>query len=269
MNDESKPYLTGSARRFINERLASGIVSFTLAELSAGTGLSIVAAKNQLLRLKDLVVRVSPRQQFFLIIQPVHRSIGAPPVEWWLDDYFNWLEKPYYLALQSAAATFGSSQQAIQETQIITDIPRREMVVGRTRLRFFVKSGIKRTLTQQLSGVYAPVRVSTPESTLFDLVRYASAIGGIERAAETITPMLTLIKVKRLRSVLDVEGEIATAQRLGFILEALGATVLAKTIRVWLPNAVQMVPISTHLGSDPAAPLNHEWGIVNNSRSFL
>ncbi len=269
MINESKSYLTGAARSFIDAKLAGGVVSFSLSEMTEKTGLSVVAAKNQLLRLKKTVTRVSPRQQYFLIIQPEHRSIGAPPVEWWLDDYFKWLGRPYYLALQSAAGTFGSNLQAIQETQVITDISRREMIIGRIRLRFFMKSGIKNTLTQQLPEAYAPLIVSLPESTAYDLIRYSHDIGGIERAAETISPMLRLIKAKELRSVLDAEGEIATAQRLGFVLETLGATVLSKTIKDWLPKVIQMVPISTRLGSDSSAPISREWGIINNSRSFI
>jgi hypothetical protein len=267
--NESKSYLTGASRSFIDAKLAGGVDSFSLSEMTEKTGLSVVAAKNQLLRLKNAVTRVSPRQQYFLIIQPEHRSIGAPPVERWLDDYFKWLDRPYYLALQSAAGTFGSNQQAIQETQIITDIPRREMIIGRIRLRFFMKSGIKKTLTQQLPDAYAPLIVSTPESTAYDLIRYSHEIGGIERAAETITPMLPLIKAKELRSVLDAEDEVATAQRLGFVLETLGATVLSNMIKDWLPKVIQMVPISTRLGSDSSAPISRMWGIINNSRSFI
>jgi len=68
------------------------------------TGRSLVAAKNQLLRLGTRVVRVSPSQQFFLVVGPEHRSRGSPPVEWWLDDYFRWLGHSYYLALLSAAS---------------------------------------------------------------------------------------------------------------------------------------------------------------------
>jgi hypothetical protein len=55
--------------------------------------------------------------------------MGAPPVAWWLDDYFNWLGHPYYLALQSAAGTYGSTPQALQVTQVMTDSPRRQICV--------------------------------------------------------------------------------------------------------------------------------------------
>jgi hypothetical protein len=269
MNDRQIECLPGAAKGFIDAKLASGIVSFSLADLTTATGLSVVAARNQLLRLKNMVTRVSPRQQYFLITQPEHRCIGAPPVEWWLDDYFTWLDHRYYLALQSATATFGSSPQAIQETQIITDIPRRDMAIGRIRVRFFVKSDISRTLTQQLPGMYAPLTVSTPESTLFDLIRYASVIGGIERAAETLAPLLKLTKTKGLVRVLNAENEISTAQRLGFVLQVLGATDLTQIIKKWLPKTIQVVPLSTHLEVDSYAQINREWCVINNSRSFL
>src|ERR1700730_5610897 len=96
----------GAAEAFIDARMALGRVAFSLADLVKESGLSAVAARFQLLRLRGKVVRVSPRQPFFLIVGPEHRSMGAPPAIWWLQDYFNWLGRPYYLALQSAAGSF-------------------------------------------------------------------------------------------------------------------------------------------------------------------
>lgn len=268
MKNHSKPYQTGVAADFINDRLASGFASFSLDDLVAKTGLSVVAARNQLLRLGDRVARVSPRQQYFLIVTPEHRSFGAPPVEWWLGDYMRWLGHPYYLALQSAAMAFGSSQQAIQETQVITDIPRRGMIIGRIRIRFFMKAGVGKTIVQELPGAHAPLLVSTPESTTFDLVRYAHNLGGIERVAETIAPLLPSIKAKALHQVLVTERETATAQRLGFILDVLGAAKLAKVVRDWLPANRQGILLSVHMGGDKAAPANQPWCVINNARCF-
>ena len=218
---------------FIDEKLARGIVSFSLSEVVKATGLSDVAARNQLLRLKDAIVRVSPRQPYFLIVQPQHRLMGAPPVEWWLDDYFKWLKQPYYFALLSAAAKYGSSHQAVQETEIITKVPHRVMIIGRRRLRFFVKSSIDKTITQQLPRAYAPLIVSTPESTVFDLVRYAQRIGGLERVAETILPMLPMITSRALKRVLEAENDVATARRLSTLFETIGAKDHAEAVKNW------------------------------------
>lgn len=269
MIEYNKSRIYGAAENFIDGKLSMGIFSFSLAQLIASTGLSLIAAKNQLLRLGGKVTRVSPRQQYFLIVTPENRVVGAPPIEKWLDDYFVWLNRPYYLALQSAAAVFGSSQQAIQEIQVMTNSPISEITVGLLRIRFFTKSSIKNTITQQLPDAYAPLKISTPESTAFDLIRYASVIGGIERAAETIQPMVSAIKTKELRRVLDSENELATTQRLGFVLQSIKADRLAKVVIDWLPQRIKTVPISTHVKSDDQAPISKEWGIKNNSRSFM
>jgi hypothetical protein len=259
------PRHIGAAEAFIDAQIALGHVAFSLVELVKESGLSPVAAKFQLLRLRGKVVRISRRQSFFLIVSPEHRTMGAPPAIWWLDDYFKWLGRPYYLALQSAAGSFGSNPQALQVTQVMTDRPCRSLKVGRIHVRFFVKSGIARTPTQQLARAAAPLWISTPEATAFDLVRYATSIGGIDRAAETISPLLPLLRARELKRVLDAENETATAQRLGFILEAVGAQRLARVVHDWLPTKLALVPLAPLQGDRKNIPVVARWQILNNS----
>jgi hypothetical protein len=260
---KSKSRLVGWADAFLDQQLTLGRVAFPLADLVKETGLSATAARNQLLRLENRVARVSPRQQFFLIVSPEHRAMGAPPVAWWLHDYFAWLGQPYYLALQSAASSLGSNPQALQVTQVMTRIPRREIEIGRIRIQFFVKRTVEQTPTQPLANAFAPLLVSTPEATAFDLIRYAARIGGIGRAAETIAPLLPLMRATELCRVLKIEDEIATAQRLGFVLEKLKATDLAKVVQDWLPSNLILVPLVPGLRGD--APEIKRWKILNNA----
>ena len=255
----------GAAQAFIDARMALGRVAVSLTDLVKESGLSAIAAKRQLSRLGDKIVRVSPRQPFFLIVGPEHRSMGAPPAIWWLQDYFDWLGRPYYLALQSAASSFGSSPQALQVTQVMTERPCRAIKVGRIQVRFFVKRGIKRTPTQQLAQASAPLCISTPEATAFDLIRYATSIGGIERAAETIAPLLPELRVRELKRVLDAENEPAIAQRLGFVIEAGGAKKLAKVVHDWLPTPLALVPLSPLQGNRKNIPVVERWKVLNNS----
>lgn len=140
----------------------------------------------------------------------------APPAARWLHDYFRWLGQPYYVALQSAAATCSSAPQPIQVTQVMTDKPRREIVLGRQRIRFFVKGRAARTPTHPLASAHSPLRVSTPEAAAFDLVRHASRMGGLDRALETLRPMLPLMRIPQLQDMLEAESETSTAQRLGY-----------------------------------------------------
>jgi hypothetical protein len=235
---QSKPKsrLFGAADAFIDQRLALGRVAFPLADLVKETGLSVTAARNQLLRLGNRVTRVSPRHQFFLIVSPEHRAVGAPPVVWWLHDYFEWLGQPYYLALQSAASSFGSNPQALQVTQVMTKTPRRP-----SKRAAFASSSLSNApwSRRQRSPWRMPMRrcrSAHRRQPAYDLIQYAARIGGIGRAAETIAPLLPLMRTAELRRVLEIEDEPATAQRLGFVLEHLRATKLAKVVQDWLPS---------------------------------
>lgn len=258
----------GAAAAYVDEQLAGGRVAFSLADLTRKTGLSDSAAIRQLHRLGAQVAKVSPAQPFYLIVTPEHRFRGAPPVDWWLDDYFRWLQRPYYLALMSAASAHGSNPQSLQVTQVMTDSPRRPLQVGRLRVEFFVKRGIENTPTQMLANAYAPTRVSTPSATVFDLIRYAPRIGGIGRAIETLRPLLAGIGPKDLRAVLDAEGELASAQRLGYVLERAGQKRLAQVIDRWLPTSRKVFPLATTATRRSDAVPVSRWRIVDNSGEF-
>lgn len=264
-----KQRLDGVATRFIENRIASGRVAFSLSTLTKETGLSEIAAKNQLLRLGKQATRVTRVHQFFLIVTPEHRAIGAPPPAWWLDDYFNWLGHPYYLGLQSAAENYGSSPQALQVTQVVTDTPRRELQIGRIRVQFFVKRRVGKTPIQQSANAFAPLRVSTPAATTFDLIRYATRLGGIERVVETLAPLIPLIRAPDLKAVLKAEREVSTVQRLGSLLETAGKSELADIVEEWLPPRLDLIPLSTSNAADTSDHVMQRWRILNNAKVQL
>jgi hypothetical protein len=258
----------GAAEAFIDKRLTLGCVTLSLNDLIKESGLSSIAARHQLQRLPGKVIRVSPRVSFFLIISPEHREMGAPPAIWWLHEYFHWIGRPYYLALQSAAGAFGSNPQALQVAQVMTDRPCRAVKVGRLQIRFFVKRNILQTPTQQLSQAPAPLYISTPEATVFDLIHYASRVGGIDRAAEIIAPLLPQLRVRELKRVLNAENAPTIAQRLGFVFEAKGAKKLADAIYNWLPDKLITIPLSPLKSERRNFPIAERWQVLNNSNEL-
>ena len=262
------PRQSGAAAAFLDSQAAAGRAAFPLAQLVGETGLSPMAARKQLRRLGGRVVQPTGRHPFFLIVAPEHRAVGAPPVAWWLDDYFKWLGHPYYLALQSAAATYCSTPQALQVSQVMTDKPRREIVTGRLRIQFFVKRNTERTPTQSLANAYAPLNVSTPEATGFDLIRYAPRIGGIGRATETLVPMLRLLRIPEMERLLDAEDKTSTAQRLGYIIERSGNAKLARLIHDWLPSRLPLIPFVPAKAKPANAPVIEKWRLVENGGEF-
>ncbi len=263
--DHSNQVPSKAAQAFVESRTAAGRAAFSLSEFVSDTRLSITAARQRLLRLGHRVVRPTRKHQFFLIVSPEHRAVGAPPVAWWLDDYFKWLGRPYYMALQSAADIYGSAPQALQVTQVMTDEARKEIVLGRLRIQFFVKRSINRTPTQPLEKAYAPLTVSTPEATVFDLIRYGSRIGGLGRAVETLAPLLPRLRVQELKRVLDAADEISTAQRLGYIFERKKNRELAAIVHDWLPSRMPLIPLVPGRAKDKGAPVIEKWRLVNNA----
>ena len=257
----------GATAEYLDQLLRTGRVAFSLTQLTAQTGLSESAAQTQLRRLGARIARVAPKQSFFLIVAPEHAVAGCPPVELWLDDYFAWLGHPYYLALQSAAGVYGSNPQAIQVTQVMTDTPRRALAIGRRKLAFFVKRRIRSTLTQPVPNAPAPLKASSPASTVFDLIRYAGQVGGIGRAVETARPLLAKMTVRELRATLDAEDEKATTQRLGFIAEKTGHEKLAAAIDHWLPAKRPLTPLACNTSATTGL-LATRWQVIDNTKEF-
>jgi hypothetical protein len=110
------------------------------------------------------------------------------------------------------------------------------------------------------------LQVSTPEATAFDLIQYATRVGGIGRAAETIAPLLPLMRPAELRRVLKIADEPTMAQRLGFVLGKLRANDLAKVVENWLPSDLKFVTLVPGARGD--APEIKRWKILNNAVEF-
>lgn len=263
----AKPRKRQAARQFVEFCQARGKITFTLAELQKATGLSITAARDQVKRLGKHVARVSPRQDFFLIVRPEQLPIGAPPAFWWLDAYFQSIGQPYYVGLLTAAAEYGSSHQAVQVIQVLTNSPLRELKVGRVRVHFFVKKTAAEFPVSDLPAAYAPLKLSTPEVTALDLVRYAHRIGGAGRAVGVIRDLLPRFSKKGFRAALATELEVSNLQRLGFILEELKRPDLSELVRAKLPSKLNWVYLeqqNAH-GMGLQAKGDKSWFVLVNS----
>jgi hypothetical protein len=224
-----------------------------------------LAARRQLARLGARVTRVTPRRDFFLIVSPEYRALGAPPVEWWLDAFCRYRQQPYYLGLLSAAEMHGSSHQAAQVIQVITDRPMQAIVLGRLRVEFFVKKQVAATPVLEAPNAYAPLLLSTPEATILDLVAYAHRIGGIARAVETIADLRPKITRKGLVRALNAQQETPNKQRLGFILQTLGWQDMCGVVAASLTGRRLPVMLQTHTPVNKGVKVaDPQWMVVDN-----
>ncbi|MHB1241479.1 MAG: type IV toxin-antitoxin system AbiEi family antitoxin [Gammaproteobacteria bacterium] len=181
----------------------------------------------------------------------------------WLEAYFRLRGQAYYLGLLSAAAKHGSSQQAVQVVQVITEKPMRPITLSRVRLEFHVKVGLHRTPLAEIRGLPAALAISSAAATALDLTTFSKSVGGMARAVEVIAGLLPAIDAAGLRQALAVEPMVTAKQRMGYIFDILGAETLANIVHQSLPRRTVRIPLQP---AHPAtgSPLSTRWNVVDN-----
>lgn len=219
----------------------------------AVTKTEIVSATGQLPRTADAALRrlkakrgvASPRRGFYVIVPAEYREAGAPPPSWFVHDLMSFLDQPYYVGLLSAAELHGAAHQRPQELQVVTNRATRPVRAGRGRIRFVKKERVESTPVQLVNTGAGSVRVSTPEATALDLIRYARVSGYLDNVATVLRDLAERIDPRRLAEA-AYPGENATAQRLGYLLERLGsgnkAERLAEAVASRHPSPVPLRP---------------------------
>jgi predicted transcriptional regulator of viral defense system len=111
------------------------------------------------------------------------------------------------------------------------------------------------------------MNVSTPEVTLCDIVRYLDAAGQIHNVATVIYEMAELISIAKLLAlIINSDVEIATVQRLGYLMEYLDLPLdLAPLVQVIKENQPNYRPL---VKGNNAKTLerNTRWRILINEK---
>ena len=110
----------------------------------------------------------------------------------------------------------------------------RPILVGRSKIRFFAS---KFTAAAAVSSIKTPtgtMRVSTPETTVVDLVRFSKSAGDLDHVATVITELSSSLEPKRLLAAARQVGDIPNAQRLGYVLEKTSTRRLAGPLLNWI-----------------------------------
>ena len=213
---------------------ASGRYVLTRDQGLDALGVSEEAFKKAAQRLVAKRRLAAVRRGFFVIVPVEYREAGAPPPAWFVDDLMRFHGQPYYVGLLSAAALHGAAHHQPQEFQIVTSEQLRPAVAGRARLRFFRKRGIERTATMDMKTETGTLRVSTPEATALDLMRYLESSGHLGNVATVLAELAERIDGQRLADVARAEDSVATAQRLGYLLEHVGAGAVGVQLADWI-----------------------------------
>lgn len=243
----------GTVEDWVDALQARGRYTFLRAEAIHETGLSTEAVKKALQRLARRKRVVKVKSYFYVIVPLEYLHAGGPPPPWFVDDLMRAMKRPYYVALLTAAGIHGASHQQPQEFQVITDRPVRPLQVGRSRIRFFTTKCSADTAVQSVKTPTGAMRVSTPEATAFDLVRFSKAVGQINNVASVLADLVPLLSPKRLLTAVRTVGDVPHAQRLGYLLERVRGRPQAKAMHEWLerqsPHVVPLQPGQTAGGA--------------------
>lgn len=132
------------------------------------------------------------------------------------------MERPYYIALYSAAQFHGASHQQIQRDYIVTTKPTLlDIRKGTIDLRFFTTANWpeKNILIKKAdAGVF---KVSDPILTALDLIHYQNKLGGLNRMLSVIEELIEEITDSDLKNLLTWYPHKSTLQRFGYLLEDL------------------------------------------------
>ena len=260
------PHAARSLSSFVDALQAKGRYVFERDEAMRALGVSEAALKLAAQRLVRKRRLAMPRRGFFVIVPLEYSVAGAPPASWFLDELMKYEQAPYYLGLLSAAALHGAAHHQPQESQVVTDKQLRPAEVGRSRLRFFLKRELAQVPTEQQRTETGTFRVSTPEATALDLVRYARTLGGLGVVAAVLAELSERLDPRRLVGAAAVDVELSVVQRTGYLLDRVGAQDKTAPLAEWL--AAQR-PRRTLLraGRGPRrGTADARWDILENER---
>lgn len=253
---------------FVDDLQAAGRYSFTRADLRQSLTKSEVALDRALARLKKRGRVVAPRRGFYVTVPTEYRSAGAPPPSWYIDDLMGFLGQPYYVGLLSAAAVHGASHQQAMAFQVVTDRPTRWASVGRTRIEFHMSSSVGETPATPVQTETGTMRLSTPEATALDLVRFARACGGWSAVATVLAELAERLDPEALY-VVGAVRKTPEVQRLGYLLDWAAFPRLADPLlRVLSAKRYRPVPLAPDAPVGAAQAVS-PWRVIPNEPAEL
>jgi len=219
-----------SINSFIIDLIAKGYCCFTYAQIKEALGVSDIAVRAALRRLKQKGELAHPLSGFYVIVPPEYRVLGCRPAEHFIDDLMEFINAPYYVGLLSAAQYYGAAHHRPQQFQVITTQKRRPITCGRIKIAFITKKNAEQTPSQSFNTSQGAIAVSTPEATAIDMVTYPNRCGGLDNVLTVLTDLVKKIDADKLQKLASATEEVTWIQRLGYLLDLLKANHLSDVL---------------------------------------
>ena len=250
--------------KWIDDRQAHGKYTFLRTDAVAGSRLSAEAVKKALQRSVARGRVLKLKDYFFVIVPLEYQGAGGPPVPWFIHDLMAAMRLPYYAGLLTAAAQHGASHQQPQEFQVVTDRSVRPLTAGHIKIRFFASQYAEKAAAANIKTPTGTMRVSTPETTAVDLVRFARAAGYLDNVATVLAELAPSLDPKRLLTAVRLVNDVPNAKRLGYLLDHVRGKDLSEPMHAWVERQSPR-PVPLHPGRPVAdAPEDRRWHVLVN-----
>lgn len=188
---------------------------------------------------------MSPVRSFHVVLPLEDRGTGTPSWRLFLDPLMAHLQMPYYVGLLTAASIHGATPQAAQVVQVVTPRPRRPIHAGRLAIEFVVRRTAAKAPVELVTTPSGRMRVATPEMVGLDVVRYPARAGGWDNVLTVLGDLAPAMRRSGMKAALAVEPATPDLQRLGHLLDRVGAVEVAAVLAAelqgrrlgWVPLA--------------------------------
>jgi predicted transcriptional regulator of viral defense system len=253
-----------TARQYVDGLAQSGRYSFSSVDIRAALGVSAGAARMALHRLSQQGLVSSPARGYYVIIPPEYRALGCLPAEQFIPSLMEHLGLSYYAGLLTAAQYHGAAHQRPQEFQVCLERARRPLACSRVRVAFIVRKRLREVPVQRVNTPRGTLLISTPEGTALDLVGYPHRAGGLNQVATVLGELAEQLDAEKLVAV-AATAPPAWSQRLGYLLERVGAADKAAPLKAWAQEHVRKSAVLLAGARSASGDRDRGWKIVVNA----
>ncbi|MBY0273570.1 MAG: type IV toxin-antitoxin system AbiEi family antitoxin [Alphaproteobacteria bacterium] len=250
---------------YIESLRKQGKYLFLKKEAAQTLGISDNALQNSIWRLSKKGKVAYLKKGLYQIIPVEYESVGSLPPEWILHDLMSHLGISYYIGLLSAAAFHGAAHQAPQIFQVICNKQIPDLNLGLLKICFYESKEFDAIPTQDLKTPAGYVKVSTPEGTAFDLMRYLHQSGHLNHVATILSELGDVIDAKKL-PIVGQKLSLRYSQRLGYLLDLLGHESLTAPLHQLVSSKSLRYILLRSDSPAQNAEKNKKWHILINEK---
>jgi predicted transcriptional regulator of viral defense system len=255
--------------KYLTALQSEGRIAFTRDEAIGALKITPAAFLKAAARLQKQRMLFNPRQGFYVAVPAQFLSWEAPPPAWYIDALMGHEGRPYYVGLLKAAELHGATHHAVMEFQVVTDRQLPRIRAGRSWITFHFRKDMKavRDGVAERKTDTGTMKVSSPELTALDLLRYIHAAGGVDAVATVLADLGEKIEGVKL-AAMAAHFDRACSQRLGYLLDRLGHGERAQALHDRLSTAepvqwVALEPPKRGEGGSTPKPVerNERWRV--------